>query len=238
VYFPETGSTNAELLRLAPDRLTHGMIAITDHQTAGRGRMARTWSAPPASSLLFSVALRWPHDVPLPQSVMLASLAVADTLGAHLGLVTEVKWPNDALVNGRKICGILGESAVTREGRMVVLGIGLNVNFDPADVPEIPSGATSLARVLGRPIVREDVFLALIENLDMWYRGLTRDRGAVFAAWSLRLDLSDKPVSVHDSGGSWNGTAVTVRPDGGLVVREENGRERLVYAADVSLRVP
>src|SRR5947209_7272454 len=97
LYFPEIGSTNAELLRLPHGQMTHGLIAITDYQSAGRGRMERTWVAPRASSLLFSVALDWPADIPVAQSVMLAALAVGDALQAVAGLASQLKWPNDVL---------------------------------------------------------------------------------------------------------------------------------------------
>lgn len=233
LYFPETGSTNAELLASRPGAPVHGAVVITDYQTAGRGRLQRVWLAPPCSSLLFSVALAWPEDLPVAQSVMLAALAVADALESQVRLKTQLKWPNDVLVDGKKICGILGESSPRG---YVVLGIGLNVNFDPSGTPGLPDTATSVECAAGGRVAREPLFLAVAGALEMWYRGVTRNRDGVFRAWCSRLALIGKDVSVHDSTGWWDGTAICLNPDGGLRVRARGGQERLVYAADVSLR--
>jgi BirA family transcriptional regulator, biotin operon repressor / biotin---[acetyl-CoA-carboxylase] ligase len=234
-YFPELDSTSAFLLNRGISAADHGEVVIAEFQTAGRGRMNRVWAAPRYSSLLLSVVLSWPQGVPLAQSVMLAALAVTDTVRESLTLAPTLKWPNDVLLDGRKVCGILGEST-GGEPTTVVLGIGLNVNFDPATVPGVPADATSLATALGRPIAREPLLVSLVNYLEMWYCDLTRNQDAVFAAWSSLLDLPGRRVSVRDPVGSWEGEAVAVQPDGGLRVRQNGGQERLVYAADVSLR--
>jgi BirA family biotin operon repressor/biotin-[acetyl-CoA-carboxylase] ligase len=236
LYRAETGSTNADMLALAEHELRHGTIILTDHQSAGRGRLRRIWVAPPCTSLLLSVALDWPADLPVAQSIMLAALSVQDAIRCEAQLFTQLKWPNDVLFEEGKLCGILGETTRGRHGPMVVLGIGLNVNFDPALVPGIPASATSLQYAAGRPLAREQLFLGLVDALEMWYGGLTGSPGAVYSTWASRLEVSGRRVSVHDSTGKWDGTAISAEPDGGLRIRVAGGQERLVYAADVSLR--
>jgi BirA family biotin operon repressor/biotin-[acetyl-CoA-carboxylase] ligase len=238
IYVSETGSTNADMLSLPPQQKTHGTIFVTDFQTCGRGRLNRVWTAPPGSSLLLSVLLDWPGDVPLTQSVMLAALSVQDAIRAQTGLRPTLKWPNDVLLRGKKVCGILGESARSPDQSKVVLGIGVNVNVDPAQVPGLPDSATSVAMAFGAPVPRESVLLALVDAMEMWYRCLTGRPTAVFATWSSRLELAGKPVTIRDMTGDWDATALSVQPDGGLLVRTRDGQEELVFAADVSLRYP
>ncbi|MGI8968688.1 MAG: biotin--[acetyl-CoA-carboxylase] ligase [Chloroflexota bacterium] len=235
-YFVEIDSTNRALRDLPEGSWCHGTVVITDYQTAGRGRQGRSWAAPPGSSLLLSTALAWPEQCPLAQSVMLGALAILDTVERVSELTATLKWPNDVLLNGRKVCGILAETATAESQRFVILGTGLNVNFDVGRVAGISGAATSLQLECGRLVDREALAAALFTALDYWYERLTRDRSAIFSAWERRLDVRGQHLTVTDAGGTWTGVATGVDPAGGLhLTREDAGRET-VYAADVSIR--
>ena len=149
--------------RLLPEDAPEGAVATTNEQTAGRGRLGREWVAPPGSSLLASIVLR--PEVPtanLPELSLVAGRAVARALGE----LAEVKWPNDVLLNGRKVAGILAEA---REGR-VVLGIGINVSQSDDELPERPvHPATSLLLETGRTPPRADLLAAVLEQLEREY---------------------------------------------------------------------
>jgi BirA family transcriptional regulator, biotin operon repressor / biotin---[acetyl-CoA-carboxylase] ligase len=172
VFVDRCESTQRLLAEDAPD----GAVAATDEQTAGRGRLGREWVAPSGSSLLASIVLR--PDVPtanLPELSLVAGRAVAKALAEVAGVEPEVKWPNDVLVDGRKVAGILAEA---RDGR-VVLGIGINVSQSAAELPQRPTyPATSLLLETGRTVPRADLLAAVLDRLeheyDEWVAGYRR----------------------------------------------------------------
>jgi BirA family biotin operon repressor/biotin-[acetyl-CoA-carboxylase] ligase len=153
--------------RLLPDDAPEGAVAVADEQTAGRGRLGREWVAPAGSSLLASVVLR--PDVPtanLPELSLVAGRAVAQALAELVGVLPDVKWPNDVLLNGRKVAGILAEA---RDGR-VVLGFGINVSQSADELPGRPTHpATSVLLETGRKVPRVDVLAAVLEQLEREY---------------------------------------------------------------------
>lgn len=230
-YLPVVDSTNKVARRLS---LPHGAAVITDYQSAGRGRRGRAWQAPPRSSLLLSLVLHHPPGGPPTDVLTVAVLAVADTLADETGLDVSLKWPNDILVHGRKLCGILAEH--NPETGQLVIGIGLNVNFVPDRADPLAANATSVQAELGRAIEREVLAVALFTRLNLWYRMLTEHADAVHQAWVTRLAIVGKPLEVHDNTGTWDGVAVAVRRDGALDVRDNRGEMRALYAADVSVR--
>jgi BirA family biotin operon repressor/biotin-[acetyl-CoA-carboxylase] ligase len=173
---------------------------------------------------------------PLSYLVMLAALSVCETVAEVTGLTATLKWPNDVLINGKKVCGILAETSASGGRARAVVGIGLNVNLEPRDLSDLPATSTSLRAALGKAVSREDLAQTLFKTLDMWYRCFTRQPEAVFAAWAARLETVGRSVLVVDTSGSWKGTATTVLPDGGLVVQDDDGDLKTVYAADVSIR--
>lgn len=153
--------------RLLPEDAAEGVVAATDEQTAGRGRLDRDWVAPPATSVLASIVLR-PNVPPqnLPELSLVAGRACAAAIAEVGGVQAEVKWPNDVLVNGRKVAGILAEA---REGR-VVLGIGINVTQQAGDLPERPEyPATSLLVESGRRVQRAELIAAFLAHLEREY---------------------------------------------------------------------
>jgi BirA family biotin operon repressor/biotin-[acetyl-CoA-carboxylase] ligase len=168
-----------------------------------------------------------------------AGLAVAETLHEQYGLGTQTKWPNDVLVNGRKICGILGEaSAMGKEINAVILGIGINANFAERVLPEsIRARATSLETELHRRIQLEELFIRLLEKLEATYVLYTR-RGfsSILKQWKRYAGFLGQEVEVTDRNEKITGLAYDVDKDGALILMLENGAFKHVFVGDVSLR--
>jgi BirA family biotin operon repressor/biotin-[acetyl-CoA-carboxylase] ligase len=166
LYFEQIESTQRELPVDAPE----GAVAVAEEQTAGRGRLGRSWYAPPRTSVLVSINLRPEiNSARLPELSLVAGTAVAEAISAETGLHPEVRYPNDVLIDGRKVAGILAEA---RDGR-VVLGIGINANIQPDELPE--PAATSLLAETGAPVDRARLLARLLERLqahyDRWIQG-------------------------------------------------------------------
>jgi BirA family biotin operon repressor/biotin-[acetyl-CoA-carboxylase] ligase len=162
-YLERCESTQREL---PPDK-PEGAVVATDEQTAGRGRLGRVWLAQPGTSLLFSVNLRPAVETPrLPELSVVAGAATADAIRRLTGLEPEIKLPNDLLLGGRKLAGILAEARDER----VVLGIGINVNTAPEDLPkDVDLTPTSLLAELGRPVDRAELLAAVLAELERHY---------------------------------------------------------------------
>jgi BirA family biotin operon repressor/biotin-[acetyl-CoA-carboxylase] ligase len=197
-------STN-ELARAAARRgAPEGLAIVADEQTAGRGRLGRRWHSPPGVNLHCSVLLRPEMPARLaPQLTLLGGVAVAVSALAE-GLVPTLKWPNDLLLDDRKAAGVLAELEVAPGGRVgfVVLGLGVNLNLVPADLPpEVAAGATSFAACLGRPVDRAVVARRLLEALDAWLDRYRRDGfGPVCEAWSRLGALAGRRLAVAIGG--------------------------------------
>ena len=171
LYVETTPSTQ----RLLGEEHSEGAVAVTEEQTEGRGRLGRRWLSPPGVSLLFSILLEPPVETPrLPELTPVAGQACASAIAAVAGVTPEIKLPNDLLLSGRKVAGILAEA---REGR-VVLGIGVNVNVPADDLPtEVDVHATSLLVETGREIDRAELLVELLDRLEHAYDEWVRPRG-------------------------------------------------------------
>jgi len=234
-YYPEVGSTNDLARQLAGEGAPEGTLVITDHQTAGRGRLDRAWLAPPGTSLLFSLLFRPPLTPPqAPRVTMAVALGVVAGIAQVTGLEPRLKWPNDVLVKGRKVCGLLAESGMTGE-RLdhVVVGVGLNVNFDPQEVPGIPSTATSLAVALGRPVARAPLLQAILSAIEQRYERLCAGESPR-DDWAARLDTLGQHVRVVTPGGLEEGIAEDVDLDGVLLLRRPDGSLVRILVGDVT----
>jgi BirA family biotin operon repressor/biotin-[acetyl-CoA-carboxylase] ligase len=222
----ETGSTNDDLVAAARRGAPSGTVLVTDHQTAGRGRLGRRWDAPPGASLLVSVLVR-----PSPaaatrlhgatQAVGLSAQAACVDVG---GFRPELKWPNDLLVGTRKLAGVLAEAVPGA----VVLGMGLNVAWPP-EPTELAISASSVA---GRPIGRDDVLAAYLGHLAGRLEQWEHDPSTLHADYRAALATLGLAVRVELATGTIDGIAVDVAPDGQLVVVSD-GQQHLVSAADV-----
>jgi BirA family transcriptional regulator, biotin operon repressor / biotin---[acetyl-CoA-carboxylase] ligase len=216
LHLRETTSTNDRARALAVAGAPHGTLVTAGVQTAGRGRQGRTWTAPPGSSLLLSLVLREMD----PLLSLRAGLAVADVAGA----AARVKWPNDVLLDGRKVAGILAEGR-PQEG-WAVLGIGVNAALD---VHRLPAELRDHAATLGRsPGELDSTLHELVAALE---RRLTEPAEACLAALRARDALLDRPVSW--AGGSGTGGGIDER--GALRVRLDSGGETLLDAGEVHL---
>ena len=240
--FDELDSTNNYLKTqtAAPD----GTAAVADSQTAGRGRMDRSFQSPKGRGIYLSVLLRppLPPERLLPVTA-LAGVAVCAAVERVCGVRPGLKWPNDPVLNGKKLCGILTEMSLEAEtGRVqsLVLGIGINVGQRPEDFsPEVREVATSLLQVLGRPVSRPRLAAALLEELDRAYAALLRgDLLEYQEAYRRRCVNLGKTVQLIPFGGGARETARALDVDGefSLVVQGEDGRERTVRSGEVSVR--
>jgi BirA family biotin operon repressor/biotin-[acetyl-CoA-carboxylase] ligase len=214
-------STNARAQQLAAAGAPHGTLVTTDRQTAGHGRQGRSWSAP-AGALACSLVLRDPPPL-LPMLTALAVAEVAEALDAH-GRRAAIKWPNDVLLDGRKVAGILAEGR-PQEG-WVVLGIGVNV---AVVLDDLPPEVRDLATSLGAPPADVERALALLlAALDRWLATAEPD---AIDAYRARDALAGREIAWSDG----RGTALGIADDGRLRVRDDQGAERLLDAGEVHL---
>jgi BirA family transcriptional regulator, biotin operon repressor / biotin---[acetyl-CoA-carboxylase] ligase len=229
--FASVDSTNRYLLSEAARGCPEGIVAVADEQTAGRGRHGRTWSAAPGAALLVSVLLR--PDLPperLHLVTLAAGIAAAEAVQEIGAFDARLKWPNDLVVDDRKLAGILAETTGTGSGGTgaVVVGMGLNLSADEFP-PEIAELATAWDRHGARPVDRIDVLVA-------WLHALDRRLGAideVVAAAAARSATLGRRVRVELARDAFDGVATGMTRDGYLVVTRDDGRDQIVTAGDV-----
>jgi BirA family biotin operon repressor/biotin-[acetyl-CoA-carboxylase] ligase len=232
----ETDSTNRVAIDLAREGAPDRTVVVADHQTAGRGRLGRSWVAPPGASLLMSVLLRPALPASRMHLLTLATaLAAADACESVAGVRAELKWPNDLVVGDRKLGGILAE-AVWAGGRpdAVVVGLGLNVTWPSLDEmpPDVAGIAVALNHLTSRPVDRGAVLDAALAALDGWCGRLP---DGVLGEYRSRCTTLGRRVRVDLGGGRAPvlGTAVAVTDDGHLVVEGDDRLRQEVAAGDV-----
>jgi BirA family biotin operon repressor/biotin-[acetyl-CoA-carboxylase] ligase len=249
--FATIDSTNRYLLDEARAGAPEGVVAVADHQTAGRGRLGRRWLAPPGANLLVSVLLRpglRPERGQLAASVV--AVAAAEAVGDVAGVKVGIKWPNDLLAtDGRKVAGVLAEADVAASSPApgtfppIVVGIGINVNWPEQDTdlgPELVGSATSLCQLAGHRVDGDALLDALLTYLEPRVADLATDLGQARQAADLlaRCTTVGTQVRVELAGETLEGTATGITPDGHLTV-DVGGQPRTVVAGDVvHLRPP
>lgn len=238
VLLKSTGSTNADAKRLAEEGAPHGTIVVTEQQTAGRGRRGRQWTSALGCNVYFTLVLR-PSCAP-DRACMLTlvmALAVAEAV-RELGLSASIKWPNDVVLNGRKICGILTEmSAEPDYIHYVVIGTGVNVNQQ--EFPEeIKRVAGSLYLEKGEHIARAPLLARILELFEAYYALFDQrgDLSELMESYEALLLNKDSNVRVLDPKGEYEGVARGITREGELLVERENGGMERVYAGEVSVR--
>jgi BirA family biotin operon repressor/biotin-[acetyl-CoA-carboxylase] ligase len=203
--------------------MPEGALAVADVQTAGRGRLGRTWEAPPGTAILASLLLKPPQERKAPELSLVAGVAVADALEELTSLAVQIKWPNDVMLRRQKVCGILAEAS---DGA-VVLGIGVNVNQKPG---ELPPGAGSLRTATGLEWDREQVLqsalAALGRRYDEWLEG---GIDAIFDGLAPRDFLRGRRVTVDGTAG----TALKIDRDGRLEIAVTHGHVVAVESGEV-----
>ncbi len=238
--FDRLQSTNDTAIRMAEDGAPEGTVVVAGEQTSGRGRHGRHWISPEGEGLYLSIILRpnLPFDR-LWQMAFVESVAVAEAVRQVSGLAPQIKWPNDVLINGRKVCGILVETRGRGDGgtgRPVVIGIGINVNNGEFP-PEIADKATSIMLETGSPISPRQVEEALLSCLDGLYTEYLRDGfDPILTRWKSLDCTSGRRVCVVTEDGIVEGTAWEVDSNGDLVVLRDDGSTARVTAGEVMLR--
>jgi BirA family biotin operon repressor/biotin-[acetyl-CoA-carboxylase] ligase len=237
LYIPKVSSTQQVIKKLAAQDAPEGIVAVTDEQTGGRGRMGRVWQAPAGKNLLFSVLLRpklRPGDVQLLN--LAAGMAVCNVLRTNYNIPAELKWPNDTLVNGRKICGILSEAAGEPDKiYYAATGIGINANISYSDIEEdIKDKATSIMIETGekcsRPKLLEHVlreFAFFVDEL-----GSSEGKNKLLSEYKTVCSTLGKEVRVIQDDREFLGFAHGITEQGALIVKI-NGEDKIFAAADV-----
>ena len=242
IFDKELPSTNSCLGELPASECRDGMVVVTDMQTGGRGRMQRVWHSPSGVNLYFSVLLKpqvSPSDVP--QLALVAAWAVVRAIATVTpSIEAGVKWPNDVLVAGRKLAGILCEMQAEADLiHKVILGIGINVNLSKREVPaDLKKIATSMLMETGRTVSRPVVLAEVLNSLETGYQRWLKDGLNSFLPDLEEYSvLTGKKIKVDTLGKRIKGTVKGLSPDGGLVL-EDAGKTRTVYSGEVTLLTP
>jgi len=240
IYFEELDSTNRYLKELAAGDAEEGTVIIANRQSAGRGRLGRSFFSPEEKGIYMSVLLR--PDISLERAVLITSMAavaVARAVERVGGIEAKIKWVNDIFLNGKKVCGILTEAGINPErGTLdyVVLGIGVNVGKMefPEELKEI---ATSVSNECGIAVSRETLIGEILKELEQWYPTLFD--GSFLDENKKRSMLLGKDILVMDEtvpGGYYSAMAVDINELGNLVI-ERNGKKSVLNSGEVSIRL-
>lgn len=239
VFFEETGSTNVEAMRLASEGYPHGTLVVADSQTGGKGRRGRSWHTPKGSSIAMSLILKPELEAEYASMLTLVqAMAVAKAIEEICGLKAQIKWPNDILINEKKVCGILTE--MNMEGTRIssiIIGTGINVNQD--DFPkEISKIATSLKKESGKVQSRENLVKRICELFEEYFEMFmaSKDLSGILEEYNLRLISSGRRVKVLDPQEEFIGEALGINSQGELLVKKESGEIVKIYAGEVSVR--
>ncbi|MBB6674105.1 biotin--[acetyl-CoA-carboxylase] ligase [Cohnella nanjingensis] len=235
-------STQNEIRQLAEEGAPEGTLVIAEQQEKGRGRMGRSWLSPPGKGVYMSLLLR--PDVPLPlapQLTLMSAVALCRALTRVTGLAIGIKWPNDLLVEGRKISGILLESAAEDERiRYVVVGLGIAVNLDEADYSEeLRARAVSLKMAAGRAFDRAALIGEVLLEFERLY-AVYKEQGfePIRTLWEANAVTLNKTVTLHTAQGPFDGIPRELDASGGLRVELPGGGWRTVYSAEVGDAAP
>jgi BirA family biotin operon repressor/biotin-[acetyl-CoA-carboxylase] ligase len=237
--FEETNSTNDIVEKLARDGVKEGVVVFAESQTKGRGRLGRKWLSPPRRGLWFSVLLR-PDLRPqaATQLTVAAATALVRAIREQTGLTPEIKWPNDILIKGRKVAGVLTELAAELDHvKHLTLGIGVDVNLAASEFPpELRKLATSLKIECGRHLSRIDLAAAILRELDCDYARICAGQfEAVADEWQEQCATIGRRVTIHIGPRALQGHAEALDDDGALLLRTEHGRLERIIGGDVTL---
>lgn len=232
-------STNAAAKKMAKEGAPNGTLIIADRQTAGRGRRGRQWSSPPGTGIWMSLILR--PKIAAGNASMLTlvmALSTAKACEEVTGLPVSIKWPNDIIVNRKKVCGILTEMSTDSKGiHYVVIGVGVNVNTE-AFPEDIGSVATSLKAELGKPINRELLKDRILEYFFEDYEIFLdkEDLTELHKDYESRLINKNKEVKIIGTDIEYEGKALGINSKGELLIEDRTGHTQVVYAGEVSVR--
>ncbi len=235
-YHRLVGSTMDVARDLARAGAAEGTVVIAEEQNKGRGRFDRAWISPPGLNLYFTVLLR-PNPAHLPYMNMAAALGVYEAAAELTGLQPTVKWPNDVRIAGRKLSGILVETEF--DGARLahsLVGVGVNVNLDPSEHPEIAGIATSLRAAAGRPFDRGEALRLVLSKMDAWY-ARARAGESLTSHWAATLETLGRRVELRWRDQVLEGLAESVDDQGNLILLQADGSRVSVVAGEVTSQV-
>ena len=227
LHFKAVESTNDIAWREAIDDAMDGTVIMAEMQTKGRGRFGRLWFGHKDGSLLMSVILRHPIPVRYVSLITaIGALSVVDAIDEICGLTAEIQFPNDVILSGKKVAGVLVESRfISDKPDMFILGIGVNINIKSHQFPkELSKVATSLLLEYGAEISKRAFTKALLGSMDNWYKQLKNNRpDAIINNWKRHLYIIDRNVKIHQNGKLFNGVVIESDPLDGIILRLDNG---------------
>ena len=238
-YFKELSSTNTVAKEQAEKGAAEGTVIIAETQAQGRGRLGRTWNSPKGGVWL-SIILRPTIDLEdALKMTLITSVAVAQTLQQLCGLKVKIRWPNDVLINEKKICGILTETLSNEKTvNVMIIGIGINVNFDLEALPDdIRTAATTLKETLRRRVDLEKLVSALLKNFEEDYELFKEEKTAVLLnEWrKMAAGFLGKKIEISSFKENWVGRAIDIDEAGALIVGLESGKRRRVLYGDITV---
>lgn len=240
IYFSSVDSTNAYARRIGEEGAQDGTLVIADEQTAGRGRWGRHWVTPPKTAIAFTLLLR--PDLPpshISMVTLVMGLAVCNAIHQLYDLPVGIKWPNDVVIGGKKVCGILTEMSAEMDGvHYIVIGVGINTNLTsfPDQIRDV---ATSLQLQLGHPVDRAEVLVKVIELFEEYYEKFEKDGDlrSLQDIYNEELLNRNQKVRVLDPYGEYTGIALGIDHEGQLLVkRDDDGSTVRVWSGEVSVR--
>jgi len=230
-YCDAVDSTQDEARAAARRGAPGRSVFVADFQRAGRGRQGRTWLASPGMALLVTVLFRDSNGTPTPfRWTSLCSVALAESIDDLLGMNAAIKWPNDLMLNDRKVAGILGEASFDGQQLLAIVGIGVNVNTPTTDLAAIPGRATSLSVACGHRVDRGQLLHTLLECIDHW---LDRPASDLHAAWESRLWGRGQRLRLLDLGEQQDVVVLGANADGSLRIRVPSGAERTTTTGEL-----
>ena len=238
--FEATTSTNDVVEKLARDNVREGVVVFAESQTKGRGRLGRAWVSPPRKGLWFSILLRPPlRPAAATRMTIATATALARAISSHTLLKPEIKWPNDILIGGKKISGVLTElSAELDKVKYIILGIGINVNHTAAEFPpDLRKTATSLRIASGQRLDRGDLAVRILRELDHDYaRICDGEFEAVADEWEERCTTLGRRVTIQMGDRMIEGAAESLDRDGALLIRTQHGHLEQIIGGDVTIK--
>jgi BirA family biotin operon repressor/biotin-[acetyl-CoA-carboxylase] ligase len=240
IFLPEIDSTNDLIKKYLINNVSEGLVVVAEAQTGGRGRRGRSWHSPPETGVYLSTLLKPDLEMSkLSIITLLAGVAAILTINEFSNQNAYLKWPNDILIDSKKVCGLLCEMIKkNRAPNGVIIGIGINVNQVPEQFPDhLKNIATSIRTVNGFPIDRLAVIQSFLTNLDREYQAyLNEGENSVIKKWSLNTKLFGKKVSIKHGSNITTGSAMRLDELGRLVLLLDNGHEEAFDSGEVSLR--
>ena len=234
LFFQQLGSTMDRAAAEAEAAAEEGTVVVAETQTTSRGRLGRTWLSKPGN--LYCSVVLYPSQDELPFVSPLAGVALVRAIRRTRRLDPALKWPNDVMLDGKKVAGILVESAVSGDQvKHAVLGIGVNVSLTPEELKELPVAATSLNAETGGETPRDEFLARLLHEVDGLYLRLKRGISPL-AEWRGMLHTLGQQVEIAGPDGPLSGLAEKVDEQGNLILRLEDGRRVLLTSGDVTLR--